>query len=118
MATKDIDHGHANDGGAAARKEIWRTTAILSGLTAFEFLMAFTKAYYPKWFGISESTSSTLVLVTFVVLTIIKAFYIVAYFMHLKHELRKLILTIMIPFLFIVWLIIGLLLEGDFWGGG
>lgn len=106
----------ASDGGAAQRKSIIRTALILSGLTAFEFLIAFTKAYYPDWFGISADTAQTLVVVTFVVLTLFKAFYIVAEFMHLGHELKVMALTIIIPFLFVIWLIIGMIMEGGYWG--
>lgn len=102
--------------GAAARAEIIKTAWILAGLTAFEFLIAFT------WIGISEAvgidieTGRTMKNLLFIILTLFKAFYIVAYFMHLKHELRRLIVTILIPFAFIVWLIIGMMIEGSSWG--
>ena len=104
------------DGGAAQRKSILRTALILSGLTAFEFLIAFTKKFYDDWFGISEETALTLVVVTFIILTLFKAFYIVAEFMHLGHEVKVLALTIIVPFLFIIWLLIGLTMEGGYWG--
>ncbi len=102
--------------GADVRRSIIRTALILTGLTAFEFVIAFTKMYYPGWFGISETASQTIVVVTFIILTLFKAFYIVAEFMHLRHEVKRLAFTILIPFLFIVWLIIGLTVEGDYWG--
>ncbi len=102
--------------GLEARKSIIRTFWILFGLTAFEFLIAFTKHLYTGWFGISESTAQAIVVVTFIVLTLFKAFYIVAEFMHLKHEVKRMAFTIMLPFLFIIWLIIGLISEGDYWG--
>ena len=106
----------AADGGAAARKSIIRTFLILLGLTAFEFLIAFTKAFYMEWFGLSRGTVQAIVVSTFIVLTIFKAFYIVAEFMHLKHEVKRLGFIILIPFIFIVWLIIGLIYEGGSWG--
>lgn len=102
--------------GADARKSIIRTALILTGLTAFEFLIAFTKHLYAEALGISESTAQTIVVVTFIILTIFKAFYIVAEFMHLKHEVKRLAWTILVPFIFIVWMIIGLTLEGGYWG--
>jgi hypothetical protein len=105
----------ATTDGAESRKEIFRTMWILTGLTAFEFVLAFAKGGMPGWTGLSEETVRTLVVSTFVILTLFKAFYIVAYFMHLKHEVRRLALTILVPFLFIVWLLIGLLVEGDSW---
>ena len=102
--------------GAEARKSIIRTALILTVLTSVEFVIAFTKHLYPDWFGISEAASQTIVVVTFVILTLFKAFYIVAEFMHLRHEVKRLAVTILVPFLFIVWLIIGLTVEGDYWG--
>ncbi len=102
--------------GSAARQSIVRTALILTGLTAFEFFIAFTKQSYPSIFGISEAAAQLIVVVTFVILTLFKAFYIVAEFMHLKHEVKRLALTILVPFLFIIWLLIGLTVEGDYWG--
>lgn len=104
------------DNGAETRRSIYRTALILTGLTTFEFIIAFTKQYYPGWFGISEGTAQTIVVATFVILTIFKAFYIVAEFMHLRHEVKRLAWTILVPFIFIVWLIIGLISEGNYWG--
>jgi cytochrome c oxidase subunit IV len=42
-----------------------------------------------------------------------KAFYIVGYFMHLKHELRNMIMTIVIPLFLFVWFIIAFLSDGN-----
>ena len=91
---------HSSDGGAAQRKQIWKVFIILSVLTAFEFLIAFTLAH------------GTLKI--FVVMTIVKAFYIVGEFMHLKHEVKTLIWAILIPTVLVAWLILALLLEGGF----
>ena len=104
------------DGGASARKAIIRTALILTGLTAFEFVIAFTKHLYGDWFGISQGTVTTMVVLLFVILTIFKAFYIIAEFMHLRHEVKRLIIVIGVPFLFIIWLIIGMMVEGGYWG--
>jgi cytochrome c oxidase subunit 4 len=85
----------------ADTKVIWRTFWILLGVTGLEFLIAFTS--HNKMFRIS----------TFLILTLVKAFFIVAEFMHLKHEVKALILSVLIPVLFIVWLVIALMVEGD-----
>jgi len=106
------------DGGASARKEIIQTALILSGLTAFEFLIAFVWRDITAALGAAESTGLLMKNLLFIILTLFKAFYIVAYFMHLKHEIRRLSVTIVLPFLFIVWLIIGLIIEGNSWGIG
>ena len=79
---------------------IWRTFWILLAATAVEFVIAF-------------STDNKALRVTiFLTLTIVKAFYIVAEFMHLKHEAKVLIWSILIPIVFIVWLVVALMVEG------
>lgn len=93
---------HSSDGGAAHRKQIWKVFIILSVLTAFEFLIAFT---------IAHGNLKTFI---FVVMTIVKAFYIVGEFMHLKHEAKTLIWVILIPTILVAWLLLALLLEGGF----
>ena len=84
-------------------KVIWKTFWILLGLTALEFLIAFTvgAGAFKKW--------------TFIIMTLVKAFYIVGEFMHLKHEVKSLIWSIVLPFIFLVWLILALVnLEAGF----
>ncbi|WNJ16610.1 cytochrome C oxidase subunit IV family protein [Pontibacter sp. G13] len=103
--------------GASARKEIYRTALILTALTILEFIIAFTWESIGGAIGISAETAKTMTVLLYFILTIFKAFYIVAVFMHLKNEVKQLMLTILLPFLFIIWLIIGLVIEGDYWGG-
>lgn len=91
-----------NPDSVAHRKKIWKTFWILLAITAVEFIIAFTVAAGPIRVFI------------FVTMTLVKAFYIVAEFMHLKYEVKTLILSIVIPIVFIVWLITVLLLEGSF----
>jgi cytochrome c oxidase subunit IV len=82
-------------------RKIWRVALILGVVTAIEFLCAFTM---PR---------GVLLIAVFIGLTIVKAFYIVGEFMHLKHEVKVLIWSILIPVVFIIWLIIALLVEGN-----
>lgn len=89
------------DGGAAQRKQIWKVFIILSVITGIEFAIAFLMQV------------STLKVSIFVGLTIVKAFYIVGEFMHLKHETKSLIWSLLIPIIFVVWLLLALMLEGD-----
>jgi hypothetical protein len=49
----------------------------------------------------------------FIVLTLAKAFFIIAEFMHLRHEIRNLILTISIPALLFIWFITAFLWDGN-----
>lgn len=81
-------------------KAIWITFWILLGVTAVEFLIAFT------------SDSKPFRLITFILLTFVKAYYIVGNFMHLRHEVKALIWSVVFPIAFIVWLVVALIYEG------
>ena len=102
--------------GEAQRKAIIRTTIILSALTAFEFFIAFTWRGIANGIGVSLETAELMKNLLFIILTIFKAFYIVGEFMHLKHEIKRMAYTIILPFIFIVWLIIGMVIEGGYYG--
>jgi cytochrome c oxidase subunit IV len=81
-------------------KKILTVTAILAAITGFEFLLAFTMP--------SGAARNAI----FLILTIAKAFYIVADFMHLRHEVKTLILALLLPTAFVVWLVVALITEG------
>lgn len=83
-------------------KQIVRVAIILSVVTTFEFAIAFT-------LGAGSIKTSI-----FVVMTIVKAFYIVWEFMHLGHEVKALKWMVIAPLLFVVWLLIALLMEGSY----
>lgn len=101
------DHAHDfNQTGEIPKpqtKVIWKTFAILVGLTALEFVFAFFM------------DAGTLRNMIFIILTIFKAFYIVAEFMHLKHETKALIWSILIPMALVVWLMVALISEGSYY---
>lgn len=82
-------------------RKIWRVALLLAVVTLIEFAFAFT---LPR--GI-------LLYAIFIGLTFVKAFYIISEFMHLKHEVKFLIWSISLPVIFVIWLIIALLVEGD-----
>ena len=82
-------------------KEIWRTFWILLVATAIEFVIAF------------QIHNHTARLVLFLGLTVIKAFYIVGNFMHLRHETKTLMWSIVLPTVFVMWAIAVFLIEGD-----
>jgi len=81
--------------------KIWRVAGILGAVTLVEFIFAFTMS------------RGVLLTSIFFGLTIVKAFYIVAEFMHLKHEQKSLIWSILIPLILIMWLIVALMVEGE-----
>ena len=80
---------------------IWKTFFVLVGITALEFVFVFLM------------DPSTLRNSIFIILTIFKAFFIVAEFMHLKHETKGLIWTILIPMALLIWLLVALITEGN-----
>lgn len=83
-------------------RKLWKVAGILGLITAIEFAVAFL---VPHEF---QNTRVWL----FIGMTIVKAAYIVGEFMHLRHEAKMLIWSILIPMIFIVWLLIALVYEG------
>ena len=81
-------------------KQIWKVAGILGLITSIEFVIAFTiPAGYFK-------------LTVFVGLTILKAAYIVGEFMHLKHESKSLMWSILLPMIFVIWMLVAFRYEG------
>jgi cytochrome c oxidase subunit IV len=81
-------------------KKLWKVAGILGAITALEFLIAFTMPH-----GLAKTS-------IFVIMTIIKAGYIVGEFMHLRYEVKVLFWSILIPIAFIVWMLIAFVYEG------
>ncbi|MEM6360229.1 MAG: cytochrome C oxidase subunit IV family protein [Bacteroidota bacterium] len=83
-------------------KKIWVTAGYMAAITILEFVIAFTVPLEMAMTRVS----------IFVLMTIVKAFYIVAEFMHLKYEVKVLVWSILIPTVFIVWMLIAFIYEG------
>lgn len=94
-------------GSAMAPKEIWRVFWVLLAITAVEFIIALA---IPEAFMAKPIKNFI-----YVALTILKAFYIVAYFMHLKFERINLIYSILVPTIFILGVIAALMNESAYW---
>ena len=75
----------------------------LGAITVLEFAIAFTVPHDYKWIRI----------IVFIALTIVKAYYIVAEFMHLGHEKKSLKMSIVLPMLFVVFLIFIMIFQGS-----
>jgi len=88
-------------------KWIWKVFWILLIVTICEVTLAYV------W---PSSMPLMLLNVIFITLTILKAFYIVSEFMHLGHEVKGLIWTILLPLVFLIWLVVALIAEGEWWG--
>lgn len=99
--THSAEHHHD------AIAEIKKVTIILSVLTIVELILGF-------WMIGMESQGLRLALKgAIVILMMAKAFYIVAYFMHLKHEIKNLIMTIVVPLALFIWFIAAFLSDGN-----
>jgi cytochrome c oxidase subunit IV len=81
-------------------KKLWQVAGILGAITALEFLIAFTMHH------------GALKTAIFVGLTIVKAAYIVGEFMHLRYEAKVLIWSVLIPMVFVVWMLVAFVYEG------
>src|SRR6516225_5742999 len=86
------------------KKEIWRVTIILSVLTIIELALGFSMMNMDN-----ASLEKHFIKGVIIILMLAKAFYIVGYFMHLRHEVRNLIMTVCVPMLLFVWFIIAFL---------
>ena len=96
-----------------AKKIVLKTIIILGVITIVEVLIALTgKGYiiegwhWPGWF----------MAIAMIVLSTIKAYYIIYEFMHMKYEVPDLVKTVLLPTVLLVWAIIAFGYEGMDWG--
>jgi len=101
-------HGHEEEHQSMTKSKIWQVFFILLGITVVEFIIAL----YLVPHGVIPIRYANPV---YILLTLFKAFYIVAYFMHLKFERVGLIYSIVVPVLFIIGLILVLTNESHHW---
>ena len=81
-------------------RKLWTVAGILGIVTALEFIIAFTMHHGPLKTSI------------FIGMTIVKAAYIVGEFMHLRYEVKVLFWSILIPMVFVVWMLVAFVYEG------
>ncbi len=102
--TAEYVQHHSEEEGKKQRKVIWKIFWLLLIVTGVEVTLGLVwqdmgLAWpFVKW--------------TFILLTLVKAFYIVAYYMHLKHEFKNFIYAVIAPYaVLVIYLIIMLLAE-------
>jgi cytochrome c oxidase subunit IV len=105
-----MNHHYGHDVKSSDSKKqigrIWKVFWILLVVTVIEVILGmFFSHHMPEG----------LVAFFFLTLTLLKAGYIVAVFMHLGDELRNFLITIMIPLVLFIWFIIAFLADGGFW---
>lgn len=81
-------------------RQLWKVAGILGAITAVEFIVAFAMPH-----GVVKTA-------IFVLMTIVKAAYIVGEFMHLRHEVKVLMWSIVLPMVFIIWMLVAFVYEG------
>lgn len=101
-------HAEHGDHEGMTKGRIIKVAGILTAITAVEFVIALLLV--PK--GVIALHWANPIYIT---LTLLKAFYIIAFFMHLKFEKKGLIYSIGIPIIFILGLILVLTNESHHW---
>lgn len=85
---------------------IWKVFWILLVVTVIEVVLGM---YF------SNAMPKALLAFFFLALTLFKAGYIVAIFMHLGDEVKSFLITVLIPLTLFIWFIIAFLADGGFW---
>jgi cytochrome c oxidase subunit IV len=109
MSSEPTTHTeHAEEHEGMTRKRIWNVFFVLLAITCVEFFIALFLV--PHGYTTYHTANPI-----YIVLTLLKAFYIVGYFMHLKFERTSLVFAIVVPVLFIIGLILVLTNESHHW---
>jgi cytochrome c oxidase subunit IV len=98
-------HGNEHSGN---KNEVRNVTIVLSVLTIVELILGYMMYKIDMGGFLVAFLKGTII-----ILMLAKAYYIVAYFMHLGHELKNLIMTIVVPLALFIWFIISFLYDGD-----
>ncbi len=88
-------------------RRIWKVTLLLAIVTIIEVGLGL----YGHYKGMNVGVRNTI----FIVMTLLKAAYIVRVFMHLGDEFKNFIVMIMMPLVLFIWFIIAFLADGSFW---
>lgn len=96
--------------GEASRKQvarIWKITLLLAVVTILEVGLGLYGHYQGVHVGVRNFF--------FIIMTLVKAFYIVKVFMHLGDEFKNFVTLVLIPLVLFIWFIIAFLSDGNFW---
>jgi cytochrome c oxidase subunit 4 len=110
-------YNHDEAYGKKARRKLWNVFWIMLVITIVELLIG---TFADRMGLLTELRGSTLSLkMIFVILTIVKAGYIVMSFMHLGHEVKFMKYIILMPYIiFMFYAIFIILTEGTYAGTG
>ena len=104
--TKGQEHADHADHAGMTKKRIWHVFFYLLGITSIEFFIALV--LMPRGFNHGLANF------TYISLTLLKAYYIIAYFMHLRFEKSAMITAVTVGLIFIVYFIVLMLTEGSY----
>lgn len=90
-----VNSHHSEEDGAKIRKNIIKVTVILTVITIIEVVLGASIKKEP-------GTLWNLVVAGFIVMTLIKARYIVMDFMHLGSEQKNFRFTVLVPYIFFI----------------
>ena len=99
--------GHNDDAAYEKQKKaVWVATAIMGVVTIIEVVIAL------NW---PEGWSRGVLNLLFILMSAVKAVFIVGEFMHLRYEMRAMMISILAPCLFLIWFLIAFMMEGESW---
>lgn len=102
-----MSHEHVSN-----TKRIWTVFGILSGITIVEVFFGILK---PEALHLNSFLGLNLLNWLFIILTLVKAYYIVYAFMHMEGEKSSLRYSVILPLIFLViYLLFILLTEGHY----
>lgn len=106
--SSEVSFHHPHQSDAEFKARVRKTTILLSVITIIELGLGLLMyaVELPGWIVL-------LIKGIIVILTLAKAFYIVAVFMHLGDEIRNLIMTIVVPLMLFIWFIAAFLWDGN-----
>ena len=106
-----LDAHHSEEEGKKIRAKIWKVTALLSIITIVEVLIGafLSKTVLAEIEG--GDTYWTIIKYFYIVLTVVKAGYIVLSFMHLGDERKSFKKVILYPYIFLIAYTIFILLT-------
>jgi len=103
-----LDSHHSEEEGVLIRKKIYFVTILLTVITLVEVALG-------VWWE-SLGLPHIVVQYSFIIMTLVKAGYIVTVFMHLGDERRPFLITVVVPYaLFISYLVFICLNEANTW---
>jgi len=107
-------HLHLTDAEYAdGKQDVLKTIIILSVVTVVEVSVAIGYDH----FNPNGGSMRWLINLFMAVMSVVKVVYIMGTFMHLKAETRGFFLTVVLPFMFLIWAIIAFSYEGSSWHG-